>query len=391
MSAPESFDSLAAELKAAFGEGVAAPWPEERFDALARRVFTWQWSHNPVYRRFCERRGRRPETIEGWREIPAVPASAFKVLDLAPEPVEVRFRTSGTREGREVRGQHGIRSLDLYRASVLPPLQAALAPEGVPLRVLSLIPPADAVPDSSLARMIAFATEAFGDGRGASFAEADFSLDLAGFVRAARRAVDEGVVVWVAGTAFAFVHLIDAVAEGAVPAVALPPGSRVMETGGFKGRTRSITPSALHAGIGQALGVPSEWIVNEYGMTELLSQFYDGVAGATPRPPAGERLHRAPPWLRTRVVDPVTLEAVPPGAPGLLVHFDLANLGSVSALLTEDVGVSAVGGRGAGGGGAAGGDGAGAIRLLGRAAGAEPRGCSLTLEELLTARGGGAS
>lgn len=367
----ESFEVLAAELAAAFAEGVAAPWPEERFDAFARRAFAWQWAHNPVYRRFCEGRGRRPGEVAGWGEIPAVPTSAFKALDLAPEPVEVRFRTSGTRAGREARGRHGVRSLDLYRASVLPPLRAHLCGDGVSLRILSLIPAAEAVPDSSLARMMGFAFEAFDDGRGASFARADFSLDLVGFARAAQAAADEGVAVWVAGTAFAFVHLVDAVARGAVPAVALPPASRVMETGGFKGRTRAVAPTELHAGIEGALGVASRWVVNEYGMTELLSQFYDGVAGASGRAPAGERLHRPPPWLRTRVVDPSTLDEVAPGTPGLLHHFDLANLGSISALLTEDVGVAEPGGGG------------GAIRVLGRAAGAEPRGCSLALEELL--------
>ncbi len=57
------------------------------------------------------------------------------------------------------------------------------------------------------------------------------------------------------------------------------------------------------------------------------------------------------------------------GRPGLLAHFDLANLGSVSAVLTEDVGVGEPGG----------------FRLLGRAAGAEPRGCSIAMDDLLAA------
>ncbi|MEK9499895.1 LuxE/PaaK family acyltransferase [Gaopeijia maritima] len=368
--ADSTFDALARDLMSAFEAGGTAPWSEARFDDLALRVFGWQWAHNPVYRRFCEGRGATPDTVRSWTEMPAVPTSAFKVLDLAPGPVEATFRTSGTSRGGERRGRHGVRSLALYRASALPTLRAHLAPDGERLRILSLIPSAAAVPESSLARMMAFAEEEIGDGRGGSFARADFSLDLAGFARAAAQAAEEGVAVWVAGTAFAFVHLIDARARGEVPSVALPPGARVMETGGFKGRSREVSKPELYDGIGAALGVGVADIVNEYGMTELLSQFYDGVAGSTDRPAPAERWHRGPPWLRTRVVDPTTLAPVPEGRKGLLLHVDLANLGSVAAVLTEDVGVTRDG----------------AIRVLGRAEGAEPRGCSLTLEELLAVR-----
>jgi len=71
--------------------------------------------------------------------------------------------------------------------------------------------------------------------------------------------------------------------------------------------------------------------------------------------------------MRVRVLDPATLADAAPGAPGLLALFDLANLSSAVHVLTEDLGVQ---------------DGDG-FRLVGRAAGAELRGCSLAAEELL--------
>jgi len=74
--------------------------------------------------------------------------------------------------------------------------------------------------------------------------------------------------------------------------------------------------------------------------------------------------------LRARAVDPTTLEPVPDGEPGILCHVDLANALSVVAVQTEDVGVME--GR--------------RFRLLGRAAGAEPRGCALALADLLAGR-----
>ena len=97
-------------------------------------------------------------------------------------------------------------------------------------------------------------------------------------------------------------------------------------------------------------------------------------------PPDGESLAGAlaarrlvpPPWIRFRVLDPITLEALPEGERGLVAHFDLANVGSVAAVLTEDVGRASSGG----------------LQLFGRTAGAEPRGCSVAMDELLSAAEG---
>ncbi|HWN43015.1 MAG TPA: hypothetical protein VNW71_12395 [Thermoanaerobaculia bacterium] len=96
-------------------------------------------------------------------------------------------------------------------------------------------------------------------------------------------------------------------------------------------------------------------------MTELTSQCYTrALLGEDPH------LFVAPPWVRVCVLDPATLEEALTGAPGLIAVYDLANLGSTVHVLTEDLGVA---------------EGEG-FRLLGRAAGAELRGCSLVVEEL---------
>jgi Acyl-protein synthetase, LuxE len=76
-----------------------------------------------------------------------------------------------------------------------------------------------------------------------------------------------------------------------------------------------------------------------------------------------------PPWVRTRVLQPETLEECPEGTVGLLCHLDLANVGSVAAVLTEDIGVRV-------------GDG---FVLSGRAPGSDARGCSLVMEEIMRA------
>jgi hypothetical protein len=151
--------------------------------------------------------------------------------------------------------------------------------------------------------------------------------------------------------------------------VALPEGSRIMETGGFKGRARDVEREELYGALESRLGIPRSRIVNEYGMTELLSQLYEPVL-AEGASAAGK--HVAPPWLKARALDPGSLAPLRDGEAGLLAFFDLANAGSVCHVLTQDMGTVSADG----------------VRLQGRAEGAEPRGCSLAVEDLLAAGGG---
>jgi len=70
---------------------------------------------------------------------------------------------------------------------------------------------------------------------------------------------------------------------------------------------------------------------------------------------------RFPPWCRVQFISPETGREVAEGESGLLRIFDLANVRSVMAIQTEDLGAR----RGDG------------FELSGRVPAAEPRGCSL--------------
>ena len=76
-----------------------------------------------------------------------------------------------------------------------------------------------------------------------------------------------------------------------------------------------------------------------------------------------------PHWIRSRVLDPLTGQEVPRGERGILAHTDLGNYNSVTTILTEDVGVAVDGG----------------FLLLGRAQGAQAKGCSMAVDEFLRA------
>src|SRR5262249_43191670 len=140
----------------------------------------------------------------------------------------------------------------------------------------------------------------------------------------------------VLGTSFAFVHLLDS--AGSLD-LALPPGSRVMQTGGFKGRSREVDPAELRRGLAAMFAVPETYVVSEYGMTELSSQLYEGtLVAALGLSPARHGFYRAPPWVRVTAVDPVRLEPLPAGETGILRIVDLANVDSAAAIQTSDRG-----------------------------------------------------
>ncbi len=308
------------------------------------------------YRRLCERRGIAPAALDDWRAAPPVPTSAFKSLRLAAaEPREV-FRSSGTTRGAERRSVHYHPYPDLYRTVIDATFADACLPAGAGrMPVLSLIPNRATVPDSSLSFMVDHVFERHA-APGSDWAASNAGIDLDLACRWLR-ARAEGEPVFVLATALALVLLLDRLEAEEMQAIRLPPGSRVFETGGFKGQRLETTPEDIRQRARTLLSLGPDAVVREYGMTELTSQAYSR--------PGGERL-RTPPWMPFRILDPESLEEAEDGEPGLLAFFDLANLGSVCHVLTEDLGVRQ-------------GD---AFHLIGRATGAELRGCSLTAEEL---------
>jgi len=363
--------ALRARLLAAFAQPIDEPLSDPTFNALARDIFAWQLERNRPLAAYCERRGISAASVSHWTEIPPIPTAAFKEVPLLAgntAAADAVFRTSGTTRGQEKRGTHYILDLSLYHAALLPVFEAWLLPDGARPCMLSLVPAPHEMPDSSLAHMIAAVIQHFGPADSGWFASVHGGIDHDRLAHALREASAADQAVCLLGTSFSFVHWTDGLrARG--ERYSLPAGSRLMDTGGSKGRSREVSADALRAVYGELLGIPAEACINEYGMTEMTSQFYD----STLRLP-GARRKIPPPWVRTRVVDPDTLAPLDSAEPGLLQHFDLANLGSVMGVQTEDLGTLVNDG----------------FQVLGRAAGAQPRGCSIAMDDLLSAtRAGG--
>jgi len=339
-----------------------ATWqPDEaRFARLALDLFAFQFEHCEPYQRFCMGRARTPTSVRSWREIPPVPAAAFKELTLrcfSTERTLHQFHTSGTTHGKP--GTLHLDTLELYEASLRPSFLRHILPDlealGGRIRMRILAPSPREAPHSSLSHMFGVALETWG-AEGSDFDLCGNELRSERLLAEMKRSITESSPLLLAGTSFAFVHLLDAMqARGA--RLALPSGSRVMETGGYKGRSRTLPRTELVAALHDRLGVPLHLILNQYGMTELGSQFYD----STLRFPNTPTRKLGPPWCRVRLLDPESMEEVRPGEVGLIAIYDLANSGSVLALQTADLGRRIEDG----------------FEVLGRATDAETRGCSV--------------
>jgi anaerobic magnesium-protoporphyrin IX monomethyl ester cyclase len=184
-------------------------------------------------------------------------------------------------------------------------------------------------------------------------------------VDALQSAETEGIPAAIFGGSFGFVNFFDYCRQQGLR-FHLPPGSRCLDAGGFKGRSREVGREEFLDACEEFTGIPRGYCVNLLGMTEIASQFYDNALALLSQGVDAPRCKVNPPWTKTVVVDPDTLEPLPRGERGLLRHFDLANRGHICAIQTDDVGMLAEGG----------------FEVYGRAQEGEARGCSLTIDEM---------
>jgi hypothetical protein len=352
---------LASQVRSFINRSLAPEKPagEEEFNRLALELFAIQREGVPPYRALCEGRNATPDTIRHWAQIPPLPTSAFKEYQVSSIPAGERicvFHSSGTTGQVPSRHFHSGESLAVYEASLLPWFQQHFfATRPPPMKLLFLTP--ETTSHSSLVHMFAMVRRHFGAPAsvfaGRAGPDGSWSLDLEQILAVVREAVGENEPLGLLGTAFSFVGLLDHL-QSSGKRFSLPKGSRVMETGGYKGRTRAMTKMQLRQMLSKFLGVPASHVLAEYGMSELSSQAYDNAAG----------VFHFPPWARAQIISPETGTEATEGETGLLRVFDLANISSVMAVQTEDLAARRGGG----------------FELLGRAAFAERRGCSLMVE-----------
>jgi hypothetical protein len=271
---------------------------------------------------------------------------AEALRNLIPGPIARTFLSSGTTRADRSQSHFSKAGLDSYRRNSVTAFQNILRhffadPHAV--SGLSLIPSVETWPDSSLAQMVQWIGE-------------EYRLEYWDGMSP----VPE-TPVWVFGTAFHFVNLAD---DGV--RIRLPVGSLVIETGGTKGRSRSVTREELYALISEHLAVPRNRIISEYGMCELATQAYDYVEDHEgPDLALEERWFRFPPSIAVSVYD--RLSHSQKNGEGTLVVHDAWRLDYPWPIRTEDMARVRADG---------------AFQLLGRVPMSPLKGCSMLAEQI---------
>ncbi len=321
-------EKLDAAILTLIQRGARSIWTDDH-ERLALELFRYQYELIPFYQKYSRRFGITPESIKNSKEIPPLPTYYFKKHRLASFPDSKRiatFWTSGTTTAE--RGEHIFDTLSLYDfASEIS--FCDLSKSKIEYRWISLIPSRMEAPHSSLAYMV----DHLSKGR-AKYDEI----------------FHDHRPVFMAATTVALSDYLDSLDKP----ISLPDGSRIFETGGRKGRRFVPTSAELSKRAEELLHITPENYLGEYGMTEMSSPSWGKLED-------GHWVYQSPAWAPVTIVNSQTLQEVSIGEEGLVKVLDLANRGSVSALLTGDWGKRHKNG----------------FEILGRVIESEMRGCSL--------------
>ncbi len=337
-------------------------------DALLVDIARYQATYTKPYRQLCLANGVDPQNCTQPSELPALATDTFRFMRVSAfsaKQAKRIFVSSGT-TARE-RSKHAFKDLSLYQAAAQTAARLALFCDVPSMDMVILAASERENPNSSLGFMFARFARWFGDA--CTNVWRNDRLDLTKLDAVLDQACVTGRPIALLGTSFAFVHACDALSKR----YTLPKGSRVLHTGGFKGKSREVDAATLTSMLVSAFGVAESYALCEYGMTELSSQGYQLSLRRATMNARHAKLSRAywfGGWVRTAVMDPITLRPVKKGEVGVLRIEDAANLDSVALIQTADLARETSEG----------------IELLGRSPSALPRGCSLDASVRLSRR-----
>jgi phenylacetate-coenzyme A ligase PaaK-like adenylate-forming protein len=283
------------------------------FTQHALELFQKQAVEVEIYRQFIENLGINPKTITKLDEIPFLPVEFFKSSEVycGQQPPEIVFTSSSTTNTGQSR--HMVASIDWYRDAFI---QSFLHFFGNPEEFcfLFLLPSYMEREGSSL---IFMAEELV---KMSNYGQSGFYLNNFNDLHAQLiENEDHKIPTILFGVSFALLDF----AENCKINL---QSTKVMETGGMKGRRAELPREALHEILTKSFGVAS--IYSEYGMTELLSQAYS----------TGNGLFSAPPWMKIMLYNPYNPLSISTNNTGGINIIDLSNRDSCAFLQTSDIG-----------------------------------------------------
>ncbi|MBK7763632.1 MAG: acyl transferase [Bacteroidetes bacterium] len=291
---------------------------ETEFEEFALQIFHEQYKHVDIYRSYIDMIGKDVNQIHSIIDIPFLPIQFFKSHKVISNRHQnahdefICFESSGTTS--EMKSRHIIQDISLYQTSFEKGFQHFFAAPNE-YCILALLPSYLERSSSSLVYMMAHLIEASQN-------------PLSGFYlyehEKLHKVISELEGKKQATLLFGVTYALLDYAEKFPQQLQY---TKIVETGGMKGRRVELSREEVHYALKQAFALTQ--VYSEYGMTELLSQAYS----------LGDGIFRTPAWMKVLVRDEYDPFHVQKEGKGVLNIIDLANVNSCSFIASEDIGV----------------------------------------------------
>lgn len=332
--------------------GVDAELTDAQFNDYSLQLFALQYSTNKIYREFCDIKKIKPGDVSRWQDIPMVYNDVFKTHLVASFPLEQSVMscltggtTSLTQRGRIFRDEDGKKLVfgankKMTASYLFPDFE-----EGKRCRILILAPSPQLAPSMGMAIGMDQTRTHFGT-EDSIFLLGRSGIDVKNLLKALRESEASGIPVALIGATAAYVYFFQSCRRKKIK-FKLPPGSRICDGGGYRGRFGVVTRDDYYAMVKEILDIPDSHCVNVLGEAETATNLFDDslrrlVKGLPPR----KRTRPVPPWSRVIAMDIDNLSPLPDGEVGLLAHWDLANVPTVLAVITDNLGYTTDNGSG---------------------------------------------
>lgn len=343
---------LTEEILSIIEAGVDAELCDAAFNDYSMQLFALQYETNKIFREFCDIKKVKPGNISRWQDVPMVYNDVFKTHLVASFPLEQSVMacltggtTSLTQRGRIFRDEDGKKLVfgankKMTASYLFPDFE-----EGKRCRILILAPSPQLAPSMGMAIGMDQTRTHFGT-EDSIFLLGKTGIDVKNLLKALRESEQSGVPVALIGATAAYVYFFQSCRKKKMK-FKLPPGSRICDGGGYRGRFGVVTREDYYDMVKEILDIPNSHCVNVLGEAETATNLFDDslrryFKGLPPQ----KRTRPVPPWSRVLAMDIDNLKPLPDGEVGLLAHWDLANVPTVLAVITDNLGYTTDNGTG---------------------------------------------
>ncbi|HPX59959.1 MAG TPA: acyltransferase [Bacteroidales bacterium] len=289
---------------------------ESDFQAIALKIFHFQYKNCPIYQQYVKGVVRSIDTIKEAAQIPFLPIDFFKTHRIisSEKQAEIIFKSSGTTATQV--SHHHVAKLSVYEESLLGGFRYFIG-EPQQFAILAYLPSYREHNNSSLLYMLQLLMQKSKHPLSGFYFNKEDEL-----IKNLQLLHNQNTKTILWGVSFALLDLIEKYKLHF-------PHLLVFETGGMKGKRKEILREELHQRLKKGFGVDK--IYSEYGMAELLSQAYS----------TGNQTFKTPLWMRVYIRDiynPLHVYNTHNKRGGINI-IDLANLYSCSFIATQDMGI----------------------------------------------------